>query len=476
MEGTKGDSDLENKNSIANDILPELKNFFISKKVNIVNFDSKRVDSETSNISFENNGMTYEFSIVKTSKSYLLGCDSSNGLSLFQSDVKEELDFQGFKEKEGRGANYLEFELISGVDVHPSVILGPLIEAFNKSLTYNTTNQSFQSQLEEMFPNADYGELEKIVSQLEDFEQTSKVTDSTKTGVVMDFILDGKKYFLKATSDIATIQREARYLDDSSQFQYLRAITPVKKGTLTSEGLEAIITHDVRDNISLRSNDLHVYAQRLKEEVEKVASKLKLNPEKMLQNPIVTDMFNRALEHTYMRDLVNQEQYCVEDSPMIESALLKERLASSSLDKELLKEIEDNFSQYEAMNGDVIQIHQKGNLIANYDPRSENIIYLGNNNRPLCDFGTVRTGHEAFDLRFEHGFDPVYVKIYAHFRNSLEQAREKNFEFSQKDISTLTSQVKLVNYASAVKLSAFKASKDLKYDTLKYLKMSRDYS
>lgn len=459
---TIGHDDLGSKEA-AFGVFDNNKLFYISRDIDIQTHPEEDTDQTFEEL--RTNRLKFEAHVSKAKRTIERLKEKNPSLII---DYKTE-----FNPESGLSRAYLYVEKsIDSSDNMLDEISNSISNYESRKYTITKDLEALEDQLEQMFPNADYGELEKIVSQLGDFERTSKVSDSTKSGIVMDFILDGKKYYLKATTD-GSISREASHLDNLSSIHYLRAISPKKKGILKSESLEALITHDIRDNFFLFPDEVKLYSSKLQETVIKIGKYIGEDPMKLLKNTSVVDMFNRALEHTYMQKFSNDTIYNNKASPMHNA--IEQRVLDSSMSVSELKSLTDHIPNYLAMNQELIELHNSGKVVSNYDLRDENFIYLTQNLRVCVDYGTVRVGNEAFDFLFEQGYSPKLIEIYAMFRNSLEQELERDFELTQRDIITMKDNVVKINYSSAVKLGAFMASKNRVDEFNRYVNLARYY-
>ena len=337
-------------------------------------------------------------------------------------------------------------------------------------------NESLASQLEKLFPTANSAVLEQTVVYLDrEISNLRKTTDKTYTGIVLDFEIDGKRVYCKVGSK-AMLAKEAQYAKDAWQHQLMRPVTPKSIGLVDAGDLAGLLTYGTENIGIIAPEDFMAYFNMKNSLEKKFAKQESIDSKVLSKDLIITDMFNRAIAHTYMKEHMANPIY---RTAMLDSVApiekLESRLCESTLPKDKIAEIVKLFPLYVRLAEEATEYDKEPTILAHFDPRAENIFPSRLGNRPTGDFGSAKPGTPEFDLgKMEVPNTDFYVQAYASFRNALEQAEGNNFELTGKDISELQDKVRKVGFVNALKMACFKSSRGL--DPSNYINLSRQYA
>ncbi len=283
----------------------------------------------------------------------------------------------------------------------------------------------------------------EVLARYKGEEGIGKTTDKTFSQCVFRTKIEkeGQAYSIFGKIGKLDIQRQqAAYFEKAAQSPLLRPITPqvVELIEDPSTDLAIQLTYDTTDKRIISGQEVREYLRIRSEALRYLGKITKTNPQELERNPLVIDCFNIALNHTYMRNHLNDMQLGSSLSYFEESRSL-ERLAylskakgnSSSLVTSLLQE-------YAQTEEEVKEFLSKKTVLALGDCRGENIFpdAYGGIMRIIGD-PMPRPGTEIFDLS-RMSFAPEMAKRAVeytfHLRNYLEQQNGENFEFSGEEM------------------------------------------
>ncbi|MBT5022895.1 hypothetical protein HOK51_01225 [Candidatus Woesearchaeota archaeon] len=346
-----------------------------------------------------------------------------------------------------------------------------------------TTRESLLTQLEKMFPNKNTQALEAIVTSLDqNISTVNKTTDKTYTGFVTDFEVDGKIIYAKGTSDVQQLKKEASYHEDAWTHTLMRPITPKLIGLVVEDKLGVLLTYGTQNTGIITTEDLHKYLTVRNRILNEFATKHKCNPQQIKEDSFATDIFNRAVSHTFMKKHMNKEIYSEDKRPiLVPFPLLLER-ASKTKNNNLFEQLKTQAEDYHSAVVEYLEASSKRENLSllHFDSRPENIFpenqCANTLVRPIGDFGFTRPGPVAVDLsRLESGKDSIYVPLYAFVCNSLEQEIGNNFELTNEDITNLQQRVNHLSYINLVRTLSSKLSRNCNDEAQRYLQLANNY-
>ncbi|MEK6901485.1 MAG: hypothetical protein AABX37_04025, partial [Nanoarchaeota archaeon] len=119
---------------------------------------------------------------------------------------------------------------------------------------------SLYDNLERFFPNTDPETLEKIVLAVSnEFEKLEKVTETTYTGVVFRFDVDGQTIYGKVSKEKEMLVKEARYHQDAWNYLFMRVITPKLVGLVEIGTMAGLFTFGTENLGIVPERDLETY-------------------------------------------------------------------------------------------------------------------------------------------------------------------------------------------------------------------------
>ncbi len=334
--------------------------------------------------------------------------------------------------------------------------------------------EGMHDQLRTLFPLADPCALENVLVALNsESSSLQKVSDKTMTGTVLRFLIDGKEVYGKIGGNVALIQREAQYLKDAWTHQLMRAITPKNAGVVASDGVAALFTYGTMNNGIVSLEDTTAYFDVRDKLFAAYAKKRGIDSKLLLQDEFATDVLNRAIAHTYMREHVTEEIFSRDITPVVYKFDALVERASRTTNKRLLTHFGELQAQYEIASSALFDVDLSNDLIlAHADCRQENICQSRYklDTRPICDAALARPAFPELDLsKLESGNDARYTRMYAFFRTSLEQMEGRNFELTNADVLLMAKRIRYLSALNCVRTASSKLSRDVIADANMYL-------
>jgi len=370
---------------------------------------------------------------------------------------------------------------VSGVEIaysesplyHDPFSISQAIKRFNK----RERRESLRTQLSQLVEDLDESDLENIVTSMDSDLTNFEDNRLTNNGHVLRYRINGKIAYLKPvnksnTAKLTKLKREATYLTQRRQIPMLRAITPEPIGYIEEGNVCALLTYGTENKGVVSAEDKQAYDGVFNRWMLKAAEELGVAPNILMGNNEVIDTFNRALEHTYMKDFKGEPLYSQGKRELILpfDALLDR--ASATEDKglfEFLRSLEPWYneleSQYEPFESEYDE------TVVGFDVIAENIFKsgLGEYVRPSGDFEKAQVGSSVIDLSKQETKN-AYAKIllYAYFRNNLEQERGNNFEYTPSDVRHMTENVRVLTPLNLTRVLSHKLSMNDIENALKY--------
>ncbi len=269
--------------------------------------------------------------------------------------------------------------------------------------------------------------LESVLEAAGNFDlidPTPAITD-TYSGLVIPFTIAhnhpfaGKKANVKFARAVE-IKREHTYLQDAAAHAQLRVITPRVFACLYGDkkGYAALVTLDTTNDNAVDIADQYTYFTVR----EKVFHTLNIK-DSMISNPLVVDVYNRALAHTLLAQHRNDPIYATSPFALVHPwEVLEERLAACN-DPSTRRKFQSFKLAYKTVEP---RVREYGfdipTTLIHGDARPENVWESPLGVRPLGDASHARAGNPEFDIGELEGPSPLHQgQLYLRVRDQLEQ-------------------------------------------------------
>jgi hypothetical protein len=396
----------------------------------------------------------------------------AGGVYEFQSAFRVQVDTQ-----EGLGVMVDEIKKMCGAEEYTDQsLVKSLEEAGIKVPGVRGGANRLQDQFTTLFPNADPEALEGILFKADyGFRGLQKTTDETHTGVVFRYVIDGKVVYCKASEDDGMLVREAGYLEDAWKEPLMRVITPKLVGLVRSDPVTGLLTYGTENIGIVPLEDAMTYIELKRDLTSQFAEQYRLDVGQLEHNPLLTDMFNRALAHTKMRKYKDKPVYKLSLLESVASVdKLDDWLQNTSAPREVVGQILELFPFYSAIEDEVAEYDTRATVLASYDARPENLFPSRSGFRPLGDMGLAKAGTPEFDIgKMETENIGPYNTAYTFFRNALEQRDGHNFELDGRDAAQLAKRSHKVAFVNAMRLASYKLSRN--QDATPHLELAQTY-
>ncbi|MEK6921639.1 MAG: hypothetical protein AABX82_07160 [Nanoarchaeota archaeon] len=334
------------------------------------------------------------------------------------------------------------------------------------------SHESIQTQLELLFPRVDPSLLEPLVHRTAmEIEAVTKVTDTTFSDAVFSYHIGGKRVYCKVGTERTILAREEHYYHDAWNYPVLRAITPKRIGLIETEKAAALLTFGTENIDIVDYDDAHIYFYTRNRLVKLYGGKTNQDPKKLVQDPLLIDVFNRALTHTYMGTYRTNPVY----RPTREVIVPFERLVDRAAGNDLVKELALFEERYTSAAARYQQTQSVGVLstVVHGDALGENIWNSPLGTRPLGDAGFAQYGLPEEDLaRLDTVHKHAYVNAYVFFRTALEQERGANVETTQRERQNIIERVDSLAFIQAVRTASSKLSRNLRDAASEYISLA----
>ena len=318
--------------------------------------------------------------------------------------IRDYLKRNGYEGKH-QSEDEIVSEYVYRIPFRDKTHLDSILQAFRQ---VDIPSSSSSQQLEELFAGKlDKRTLEGLVTNVD--AELKRVTINTGSIGVVSFNSDGKKGYGKVSSSKPALLNEEKALKELQQDKIARVLAPIPIGLVIGEQAGALFTwgtenknlydpEDVAQYTSLFNTLLFQYAQEKKHDLVRLA-----------KDPIIRDVFNRAIINTALRNYVS-----LNPSPDVyEIELLEERASRPDPNSLLFSSFRDNNSTYLDAKKRTKTLNPGNSVFLHGDARPENIGKDRNGIRPLVDWSNAKMGSFAEDLSaLETKDNPKYLDWY----------------------------------------------------------------
>jgi len=359
----------------------------------------------------------------------------------------------------------------------PHIING-CIDLIEKIFANGPAN-SLAMQIETLFNNSPAEELEGIIGQTDDaITQIDKVSDSSHTGIVFKVNSDEKIVYGKASADSKMLGKENLYLETAWRHSILQPITPKPLGIVNGKDVSVLFIYGTENHGIVPRDSLEEYHDLRNKAFTKYAKQLGTDSGKLLADYAMIDMFNRALQHSYMRGHTGEGTFGYNPVEIIAPADKIESFIADSNNPESVKELRTMLATYDIVADETtgILLAEKSPTVVSNDPRQENIFESADSTRPLGDYGLATIGSPILDVgKSEITNLGPYTEAYVYFRNMIEQGLGRNFEIGIEETNLLKKGSIQMGYLNAIRMAGFMQTKGREADAKRQLKLAHTY-
>ncbi len=299
---------------------------------------------------------------------------------------------------------------------------------------------SLEQALQTFFPDQDISVPITLLSRLVTEADRIELVEGTALSAVFRVHLCTEYPVLADTVDYIKLRertandKEAYYLQCARFMPVLEPIIPYYQGMVFSGEYSAILTRGTenKDSGVLRRRNEHIYEVLQNSILSAYAKATQQQLDKVFANSQLIDMFNIALLHTCMYDLVDSEPFTAPSShPLMFSFDELEERAATTKNREDFIAFQGLRQRYERASEalDQLPVCKQGITVVHFDPRPENI-FPSTKYRPIGDPEFACVNLPEYDLARLLNWDVrENTKAYIFLRNKLEVTRRGKHVF-----------------------------------------------
>lgn len=259
-------------------------------------------------------------------------------------------------------------------------------------------------KLEQLFAGRlDERTLDGLVTNVD--SELERVAINTGSIGVVSFESDGKKGYGKVSASKSALVNEHKALTELQSDRLARILAPIPIGLVLDEKAGALFTWGTENEDLYDKEDLDQYTALFNTLLFQYAQHEREDLAKLARDPLIRDVFNRAIIHSSLKNYVSQNP--------VPSIYDLEFLEARAGDSELLQDLRRFNPVYADASKRNRNLNPGNRVFIHGDARPENIGRDPFSIRPLVDWSNARMGSFAEDLSsLENGNSEKYLNWY----------------------------------------------------------------